>query len=56
MCSERYRHLCETWLKYHADDARAHELYRLEQRHSRKLAGRGAGLTRDDVEALRDRL
>jgi len=56
VCGDRYRHLCETWLKYHADDPRAHELYRLDQQHSRRLKDRGAGLTRADVEALRDTL
>lgn len=56
VCQPRYRHLCETWLKYHHQDPRADELYRFEQRHSRKLAGRGAGLASTDVEALCERL
>lgn len=51
--SDNYRHLCETWLKYHADDPRAEALYQLEQQHSRRLQGRGAGLTREDIEKLR---
>ena len=56
VCSPRFRHLCETWLKYHYQSPLAHELYCIEQQHSRKLAGRGAGLTRADIEGLRDRL
>ena len=51
--TDGYRHLCETWLKYHADDPRAEVLYQRDQQHSRRLAGRGAGLTRADIEALR---
>ena len=51
--TDDYRHLCETWLKYHASDPRAQALYEREQQHSRRLAGRGAGLTRADIEALR---
>ena len=54
VCSERFRHLCETWLKYNHDSELAQELYRHEQQHSRKLQGRGAGLRRADIEALRD--
>ena len=56
VCSDRYRHLCETWLKYNCGSALAHELYRLEQQHSRKLAGRGAGLRRAEIEAARDQV
>lgn len=48
-----YRHLCETWIKYHRRDPRAEALYLHEQRDSRTLAGRGCGLTRADIEALR---
>ncbi|MEQ8664009.1 MAG: hypothetical protein RLW62_24590, partial [Gammaproteobacteria bacterium] len=51
--TDDYRHLCETWLKYHADDPRAQTLYEHEQQHSRRLAGRGARLTRAAIEALR---
>jgi hypothetical protein len=53
VCSERYRYLCETWLKYNHTNELADELYRLEQQHSRNLKDRGAGLTRADIEALR---
>lgn len=48
-----YRHLSDTWLRWHPDDPRTDALHRIEQRHSLRLADRGAGLTRDDIEALR---
>lgn len=51
--SERYRYLCDTWVKYHAGSGLADELYATAQRHSRTLEGRGSGLTRDDIEKLR---
>ena len=53
MCSEDYRYLCESWLKYHHRAPEADALYRLEQAQSRRLKDRGAGLRRADVEALR---
>ena len=52
-CAPRYRHLCGDWVKYHSETPLADELFRLEQRQSRLLKDRGAGLGRDDVEALR---
>lgn len=55
LCSEKFRFLDETWVKYHFDSPLADELYRVEQQHARKLKGRGAGLRRADVDALRDR-
>jgi hypothetical protein len=48
-----YRFLDDRWLKDHQDDPRAHELYRATQARSRLLAGKGAGLTRADIETLR---
>jgi hypothetical protein len=42
VCADAYRYLCETWVKYHPDDARCQELYRLEQATSRTLRDRGA--------------
>lgn len=48
------RYLCETWLKYNAGSDKADALYESSQKASRKLAGKGSTLTRDDVEALRD--
>lgn len=53
VCSEKYRHLCETWVKYNSHTQLANELYGLDQIHSRRLKGAGAGLSRDDVERLR---
>jgi len=53
VCSEDYRYLCESWLKYHHRAPEADALYRLEQAQSRRLKDRGAGLRRADVEALR---
>jgi hypothetical protein len=42
-CREPHVHLCETWVKHHARSEAVADLYRLEQRHSRTLAGRGTG-------------
>ncbi len=53
VCCDKYRFLCETWVKYHHDTPLADELYRLTQSDSRLLKGAGAGLRRADVEALR---
>jgi len=55
VCSEEFRYLDDTWVKYHAETAKAKELYEAEQQLSRKLKGRGAQLRRADIEALRDR-
>jgi hypothetical protein len=46
---EPYRFLDEEWVKWHHNDPRADELYRLGQRGSRNLADRGAGLRRADL-------
>jgi hypothetical protein len=43
VCTDPYRFQCETWVKYHPEDPRCDDLYRLEQMHSRTLRGRGAG-------------
>jgi hypothetical protein len=51
--SPQYRHLSDAWIKWNAADPRVDALYRLEQRTSRRLAGRGAGLTPEAIEALR---
>ncbi len=50
---DRFRFLCDNWVKNHYDDPRATELYELEQARSRLLRGRGAGLSRSDIDALR---
>src|SRR5580698_2641085 len=49
----QFRHLCETWVKYHAGTPEADKLYGLEQSHSRLLKGKGSYLRRADVEKLR---
>lgn len=54
-CSEKFRYLSGEWVKYNHDSELANELYLHEQRNSRKLEGKGAGLRRADIEALRDR-
>ncbi len=43
----------DTWLKNHADDPRAQELYRAAQASSSVLRDRGAGVSQDDLESLR---
>ena len=50
----RLRQVSDAWVKWNADDPRVDELYRFEQQLSRRLAGRGFGLTREGIEALRD--
>lgn len=52
-CTEPFRDLDETWVKYHHDTPLADELYRIEQQYSRTLKDRGAGLRRADIDALR---
>lgn len=47
--TEPYRFLDDEWVKTHYRDERANELYRLSQRGSRTLEGRGAGLRRADL-------
>lgn len=42
VCEDRYRFLCETWVKYNHESPLADELYRAEQRGSRTLDGKGA--------------
>ena len=53
-CDDDNRFLCADWVKYHAHDPRADALFKHEQRDSRVLKDKGAGLRRDDVEALRN--
>lgn len=53
VCQEPYRFLCADWVKYHHDTPLADELFKHDQRDSRLLKDKGAGLRRRDVEALR---
>ncbi len=55
LCTEKFRFLDDTWVKYHYDTPLAQDLYLIDQQYSRKLAGKGAGLTRDDIERLADK-
>jgi hypothetical protein len=50
----KYRHLCETWVKYHAGTPAADELYNLTQKRSRLMEGKGSALKRADIEKLRE--
>jgi len=50
--ADEYRFLCDTTVKYHANDEAVQAMYRDEQQGSR-LAGKGAGLNRAEIEALR---
>lgn len=49
----RFRYLDDGWLKYHSATPEAEELYRLTQRNSRLLEGKGAGLLMPDINELR---
>jgi hypothetical protein len=51
--ADEYRFLCDTSIKYEPGSARVDALYRLEQQSSRLLRGKGAGLTRAEIETLR---
>jgi hypothetical protein len=51
--SDRLRYLDDAWVKYNFDAELADELYGVDQERSRLLRGKGAGLRRDDVDALR---
>jgi len=50
---DTYRFICDTHVKYHIEDPDVNALYKLEQVQSRLLAGKGAGLSRADIEQLR---
>jgi hypothetical protein len=43
----------DEWVKWHAGDPDVEEMYRYTQQSSRLLSGRGAGLTRREISALR---
>jgi hypothetical protein len=49
------RFFCETTVKYHYTSPEADSLYKLYQKHSRNLTGRGAGLRRNDVDELQNK-
>lgn len=53
LCTAPWRHLDDAWLRTHGGSPLADELYRLAQRGSRHIEGRGAQLTRADLDAIR---
>jgi hypothetical protein len=50
--ADGYRFLCDTSVKWGNGDPAVDALYKLEQAGSPLLAGKGAGLTHVDIEAL----
>lgn len=52
-CTDRFRFIDDYWIKYNAQDAEANALYQFAQRDSRTLQGKGAGLKRADIAALK---
>lgn len=53
VCKEPFRFLDDAWVKDHYQTPLADELYRLDQRGSRNLEGRGAGVTREEIDRIR---
>jgi hypothetical protein len=51
--SDKYRFLCDTWVKFNAGTPLADEMYHAEQARSRRLKGKGSKLKRADIEKLR---
>ena len=52
-CQAPFRFLDDAWVRNNASSELADELYKHEQRYSRHLAGRGAGITRVELDAIR---
>ena len=50
--ADQFRFVCDTTAKYRSDDEQVQELYRMEQAGT-SIEGRGAGLSRGEVEAAR---
>ena len=53
LLADKYRYLCDNWVKYHAGTPLADDLYKVDQTHSRRLKGKGSMLKRADIEKLR---
>lgn len=53
VCQEPYRFLDDAWVRGHAGTPLADELYRVEQRGSRNLEGRGSTVTKAEIDAIR---
>ena len=47
------RYLDDSWVKHNHASPEADALYRAAQENSRTLKGKGAGLTRADIDAIR---
>jgi hypothetical protein len=52
-CQAPYRFLDDAWVRSNAGTPLADALYRLDQRGSRNLEGRGSSVTRADIDAIR---
>jgi hypothetical protein len=53
VCKEPYRFLDDSWVRNHYKTPLADELYKLDQRASRNLEGRGASVTREEIDEIR---
>jgi hypothetical protein len=53
--ADDYRFLCDTSVRHRINPGHIDALYRLEQEHSATLKDRGSGLSRTDIDSLRDR-
>ena len=53
VCQEPYRFLDDAWVKENHASELADELYKLDQRTSRNLKDRGAGVTREEIAHIR---
>lgn len=53
LAQEPYRFLDDAWVRTHAHTELADQMYRIEQRNSRNLRDRGAGVTREEIDAIR---
>ncbi|MGR8949064.1 MAG: hypothetical protein ACU84Q_13535 [Gammaproteobacteria bacterium] len=52
-CQPPFRYLDDAWVRDHADTPLAAELYHFDQQYSRHLNGRGAGVTREEIDRIR---
>lgn len=53
ICTKPYRFLDDAWVQTHHGTELADELYRVDQRGSRHLEGRGSSVTREEISQLR---
>lgn len=52
-CSPEARYIDDNWVRFHTADPAVQTLYKKTQAHSPRLANKGAGLKRDDINRLR---